>query len=242
MNNRGLISMRIGEEEMSQRKYGRLMKNHEKVCVLFLCFCLLMGGCVNFREPTKAEKTTFYTLEYDPPAPSHLQPLSAAIRIKRFDVAPTYDTNRIVYREGAFKRDAYVYHKWHDNPSGLVSYFLSRDMRESGLFEAVLSHNSRVPASHILEGRVDEFFEWDARDGWEAVLSVSIVLTAVDQVEVGKRSLLQKSYRRREPCGEKTPKALAEAMSRAMSKVSSEMTREIYEFIKQISNETNQNH
>ncbi len=226
---------------MSQRRYGRLLKNHEEVGVLFLCFCLFINGCVNFRETTQAEKTTYYTLEYDPAAPSHLQPLSAVIRVKRFGVAPTYDTNRIVYRKEAFERDAYVYHKWRDNPGEIVTFFLSRDMRESGLFEAVLSPNSRVPASHILEGRVDEFFESDARDGWEAVLSVSIILTAVDPVEVGKKSLFQKSYHRREPCREKTPKALAEAMSHAMSEVSSEITRETYNFIKQNRDEKSQN-
>ena len=215
------------------------MKSHRVICVLFLCFLLLIVGCVNFREPIEAEKTTFYTLEYDPPAPSHLQPLSVALRVKRFSVAPTYDTNRIIYREGAFERDAYVYHKWRNNPGALVSHFLSRDMRESGLFEAVLSHDSRVPASHILEGRVDEFFEWDAKDGREAVLSVSIVLTAVDEMEVGKRTLLQKSYHKRDLCRGKTPKALAEAMSHAMSEVSSEITKEIYNFLKQMSDETN---
>ena len=234
--------MQMGKDEMSQRRYGRRMKNHRVICVLFLCFCLLIGGCVNFGEPKKAKKTSFYTLEYDPPAPSHLQHLSAALRVKRFSVAPTYDTNRIIYREGAFRRDAYVYHKWRNNPGGLVSHFLSRDMRESGLFEAVLSHESRVPVSHILEGRVDEFFEWEAKDGREAVLSVSIVLTAVDEVEVGKRVLLQKSYHRRDSCRGKTPKALAEAMSHAMSEVSSEITREIYSFLKQISDEKSQTH
>jgi cholesterol transport system auxiliary component len=115
-------------------------------------------------------------------------------------------------------------------------------MRESGLFEAVLSHDSRIPASHLLEGRVDEFFEWDAKDGREAVLSVSIVLTAVDEMEVGNRTLLQKSYHKRDLCEEETPEALAEAMSRAMSEVSSEITREIYNFLKQISDEANQSH
>jgi ABC-type uncharacterized transport system auxiliary subunit len=234
--------MRMGEDEMSQRRYGRWMKNHRVISVLFPCFCLLIAGCVNFREPIEAEKTTFYTLEYDPPAPSHLQALSAAIRVKRFSVAPTYDTNKIIYRKGAFERDAYVYHKWRDNPGALVSHFLSRDMRESGLFEAVLFHDSRIPASHILEGSVDEFLEWDAKDGWDAVLSVSIVLTEVDEMEVGKRTLLQKSYHRREPCRGKTPKALAEAMSHAMLEVSAEITEEIYSFLKQISDETNRTH
>jgi cholesterol transport system auxiliary component len=188
---------------------------------------------VNFGEPKKVEKTTFYTLEYDPPAPNRLQPVSAAIRVKRFSVDPTYDTNRIIYRERAFERGAYIYNKWRSNPGGIVSYFLSRDMRESGLFEAVLSHDSRVAASHTLEGRVDEFLEWDAKGGWEAVLSLSIILTSVDDTEVGKRSLLQKSYSKREPCRENTPEALAEAMSHAMSEISSEITREIYDFLKQ---------
>lgn len=218
------------------------MNNHRIVYILFLCFCLLVGGCVNLGEPKKAEKTIFYTLEYDPPASSHLQPLSAALRIKRFSVSPTYDTNRIIYREGAFERDAYVYHKWQINPGALVSYFLSRDMRESGLFEAVLSHDSRVSASHILEGKVDEFFEWDTKGDREAVLSISIVLTAVDEMELGKRSLLQKSFHRRESCRGKTPKALAEAMSQAMAEVSSEITREVYSFLKQINDEKSQNH
>jgi cholesterol transport system auxiliary component len=197
---------------------------------------------VNFREPIKAEKTTFYTLEYEAPAPSHLQPLSAALRVKRFSVAPTYDTNRIIYRERAYGRDAYVYHKWRNNPGQLVSHFLSRDMRETGLFEAVLYHDSRVPASHILEGWVDEFFEWDDEDRREAVLSVSIVLTAFDDMDVGMRNLFQKTYSKREPCEGKTPKALAEAMSHAMQKVSSEITGDIYSFLKQISDETSQTH
>ena len=218
------------------------MKNHRDLCVPFLCFCFLIGGCVNFRDPIKAEKTTFYTLEYEAPAPSHSQALSAALRVKRFSTAPTYDTNRIIYREGAFRRDAYVYHKWRNNPGQLVSHFLSRDMRETGLFEAVLYHDSRVPASHILEGWVDEFFEWDAEDRREAVLSLSIVLTAFDEMDVGMRNLFQKTYHKREPCGGETPKALAEAMSHAMQEVSSEITGDIYSFLKQISDETSQTH
>jgi cholesterol transport system auxiliary component len=237
-----VLFMKMGKHEMSQRRYKRRMKNHRIICVLLLCFCLLIGGCVNFGESKKAEKTIFYTLEYDPPVTNHSQPLSAALRIKRFSVAPTYDTNRIIYRERAFRRDAYVYHKWRTNPGVLVSHFLSRDMRESGLFEAVFSHDSRVPASHILEGKVDEFFESDAKGGREAVLSISIVLTAIDEMEVGKRTLLQKTYQKREPYRGKTPEALVEAMSHNMAEISSEITREIYSFLKQISDETSRVH
>jgi cholesterol transport system auxiliary component len=138
----------------------------------------------------------------------------------------------MIYREGSFERDAYVYHKWRDNPGDLISHFLGRDMRQSGLFEAVLSRNSRVPASHILEGTVEEFFELDGEDGWEAVLSVSVVLAVVNDPEGGKRPLLQKSYHVRKPCRKETPKALAEAMSHAMSEVSGAIIMDVYAHLK----------
>lgn len=205
---------------------------NKEICVLLVCLCLFPVGCVNFREPTRAEKTAYYTLEYAAPAVDQLQPLSVVLKVPRFGVAPTYDTNRIIYRGGSFERDAYVYHKWRDNPGDMIPYFLGRDMRQSGLFEAVLSRDSRVPASHILEGTVDEFFEWDGEDGWEAVLSISVVLADVNDPEGGKRPLLQNSYHVRKPCREKTPKALAEAMSHALSEISGAIIKEVYACLK----------
>ncbi len=205
---------------------------NKEISVLLVCLCLFPVGCVNFREPTRTERTAYYTLEYAAPEADQRQPLSVVLKVPRFGVAPTYDTNRMIYRGGSFERDAYVYHKWRDNPGDMIPYFLGRDMRQSGLFEAVLSRDSRVPPSHLLEGTVDEFLEWDGEDGWEAVLSISVVLAVVNDPEVGKRPLLQKSYHVRKPCRKKTPKALAEAMSHAMSEVSGAIIKEVYACLK----------
>jgi ABC-type uncharacterized transport system auxiliary subunit len=205
---------------------------NKEIGVFLVCLCLFPVGCVNFREPTRAEKTAYYTLEYAAPEPDQRQLLSVVLKVPRFGVAPTYDTNRMIYREGSFERDAYVYHKWRDNPGDMIPYFLVRDMRESGLFEAVLSRDSRVPASHILEGTVDEFLEWDGKDGWEAVLSISVVLAGVNDPEGDKRPLLQKSYHVRKPCRKRTPKALAEAMSHALSEVSGAIIKDVYACLK----------
>ena len=54
--------------------------------------------------------------------------------MERFQVAPFYNTTNIIYKEASIKRNAYHYHKWRANPEDLVTYFLARDLRETGLF------------------------------------------------------------------------------------------------------------
>ena len=187
---------------------------------------IVFGACLNLKQPSN--KFEFYTLEYASPPRPDLAPLPCAIRVERFSVAPEYNSDRIIYRDKSFKRDSYAYCRWRANPGDLVASFLSRDIKASGLLNAVVSSDSRIPASHLLEGSVDEFFEWDAEEKWEAVLSVSITLVAEDEPDISKRILFQKSYQVREPCEQKNPRALAGAMSRAMSAVSKHIIETLY--------------
>jgi cholesterol transport system auxiliary component len=207
------------------------MDRYKITLLLLVSLSFLLGACPSAKQPTS--KVQFYTLEYDPPQMTGVESLNSAIRMERFGVAPTYNTSRIIYREGSYKRNAYFYYKWRANPGDLVSYFLSRDMKQSGLFRAVLPHDSRVPSSHKLEGTVDEFFERDNHENWEAVLSVSIVLMAENEPAISKRILYQKTYRAEEACKQRNPKALAEAMSHAMAEISGEIIQDIYDYLKE---------
>jgi len=201
------------------------MKLHEKI-FLFLLIPIAFGACLNLKQPSN--KIEFYTLEYDPPPLDKLKTLPCVIRLERFSVAPEYNSDRIIYRDTSFKRDSYVYFRWRANPGDLVSSFLSRDIKQSGFFKAVLPYDSRLPSSYLLEGSVDEFFEWDAEEKWEAVLSVSITFMAENEPDINKRILFQKNYQVREPCEKKNPQALAGAMSRAMSTVSRQIIEALY--------------
>lgn len=202
------------------------MHLYKKIFFLLLGISLLSGGCLNLKQPS--HKIEFYTLEYDPPKIAHFKPLPFVIRLERFSAAPEYNSNRIIYRDKSFKRDAYVYYRWRTNPGDLVTSSLSRDIKQSGLFKAILSYDSRLPSSYLLEGSVDEFFEWDAEERWEAILSISITLMAENEQDSSKRVLFQKNYHAKEPCKQKNPRALAEAMSQAMSKVSREIIETLY--------------
>jgi ABC-type uncharacterized transport system auxiliary subunit len=197
---------------------------------LALAIILIAGGCSALQKPSN--QIDYYTLEYDSPSMDGLSRLPCILRLARFTVAPTYNTDRIVYSDRSYKRKVYAYHKWRANPADLVTSFLERDIRGSGLFQAVVPEDSRFPSSCYLEGAVEEFYEKDTEAGWMAVLGISVALMAEDEPNVAKRVLFQKSYRVEEPCQKKNPRALAKAMSQAMSRVSEALINETYNALK----------
>ena len=206
------------------------MNYSKKIIYLIILSALLVCGCLNLtQKPNK--KINYYTLEYDSPETASLKSLPFVIYVERFNVAPLYDSNRIIYSEKKFIRDAYIYHKWIANPGDLVSYYLTRDIKRSSLFSTAFSSNSNYSSTHIIDGTVDEFFEQDGDKIWKAVLSISITLISKKEQDISKSVLMQKRYSAIEPCSRKNPQALAEAMSKAMAKISDRIIRDVYKCI-----------
>ena len=192
-----------------------------------LLLSLLMSSCATMKQPSL--RIEHYTLEYGPPKPLERRPLPVTLKIERFSAAPPYDTQQMVYREGSFKRETYAYHRWRAHPGDLLSNALARDMRHSALFRAVLQEGSSVGATHIMEGSVDEFFEWNDEEGWKAVLTLTVTLIKGTEPTTSRQVLFQNTFRAVRPCKEKTPLGLAEAMSEAMARVSGEIIKAVHE-------------
>lgn len=197
------------------------------ILILWISLTLGLSACLDLKQPSN--KIEYYSLEYEPPRLHDLQPVPNVISVELFGVSPIYNTRKIIYRDKSFKRAAYNYHRWHVNPGEFVTHFLTRDMQQSLLFTAVVPGNRRFPAAAVLSGSVDEFLEADMPDGWQAVLSVSIILMAGQSAEAANRILFQKTYMVRKPCRQKNPRALAEAMSQAMSEASIRIIRDVHE-------------
>jgi len=209
---------------------NNFMKWFNKFFLLFLSLPILFVACVSLKQPVN--KIEYYTLEYPPPQIKPLDPLPHVIRMDRFTVAPSYNTSQIIYRDQSFKRNAYVYYRWQTNPGATVTTLLKRDIKNSGLFKAVLNPGSRFSSPYMIEGTVDEFFEWDTQNAWKAILTVSIILTEKNKNDIKNRILYQKTYRKAEICQQKKPKAVAEAMSQALSKISEELIIDVYDCLK----------
>ncbi|MEJ2586652.1 MAG: ABC-type transport auxiliary lipoprotein family protein [Deltaproteobacteria bacterium] len=191
---------------------------------------IVLLGCSGLREQRRAIQ--YFTLEYKVPKMSGQKALPAVIKVERFNVAPTYNTQRMIYRDKAFKRDEYYYYKWRSNPGDTIAYLLSRDIGESGLFAAVLSNDSRFPFEFKVEGRVNEFLQKEEKDSWYADLSLTITLLKANDPDVVKRILFQKTYRAQIACPEENPQGLAQAMSEAMKEISQEIVEDVYQAVK----------
>ena len=202
----------------------------QRLFLVCLSFAFLLGGCMNLKQPSY--KIDYYAPEYEPPSVDDLKPLSHVLKVDRFRAAPLYKTTQMIYRDQSFKREAYTYHKWRANPGDLVSSYLRRDIQRSGLFKAVISDGSRIPASYVLEGSVDEFLEWDTDGAWQAHLTVSTTLVAAEEPDITKRVLLHKTFHAAKPCKQKNPKGLAQAMSQAMAEVSEGIIRSLHACLK----------
>ena len=207
------------------------MLKSERLLVLIFCGLFCLSGCSALNKPKP--KIHHFTLEYTVPKIEDLKPIDAVLRVDRFGVAPAYNSNRMIYRDKSFKRDEYVYSKWIANPGGFATYFLARDLRDSGLFKAVFTYKSHLAASYALEGSVDEFFEWDTPEGWDAVLGLNITLVVLQEPDISKRILFQKSYRVIRRCKEEHPRGFAETMSLAMQEVSEKIILDVYAVLKE---------
>jgi len=196
-----------------------------KIALIFIILFFIQG-CFGFSNTNKI--INYYTLEYPAPKIEGLKTLPFAILIERFQVAPLYDSNKIIYRDGNFKRDAYVYHKWRTNPGDMITELLARDFKEASLFKAVFSLDNRYPSTHILKGTVEDFYELDGKEFWESVLSLTVTLIKTDESDPLKSIVFQKRYSDKERCSKKNPQALAEAMSISMEKLSIMIMKDIY--------------
>lgn len=196
-----------------------------------LIFLVLLSCCACSSLKQPSQKIDYYTLEYEPPQVQGITALPFVLKIERFSVSPLYNTHQIIYRDRSFRRDAYPYEKWRASPGDLVTDYLSRDLRHVGLFKAVAPYESRVEPSLVMEGSVDEFFEWDSEDGWKAVLTVTTVLLAHPEPDVSKRIIFQKTFHAVKPCRKRNVTSLSEAMSEAMAEISAQVIRTTYQHL-----------
>lgn len=207
------------------------MNKYLKISLFLIIQFVLIGACLSLKQASP--KIEYYTLDYAPTRMIGFSELPLAVKVGRFTAAPLYNTNRIIYQDQVFKRDAYIYHRWRVQPKDMLTHLLTRDFRSSGLFKAVLSCDNHLSSSYILDGNVDEFLEIDTEKKWEAILTISVMLIQEDNPDNGINLLFQKIYQNKTTCSHKNPTALAEAMSLNMSVISREMIKDIYDHLKE---------
>jgi len=196
------------------------------VFALFFCATFVTVSCTGIKQAPL--EIHYYTIEYDPPVSITSTPLPCIIKIDHFSTSPLYDSNRMVFKTHEFTRDEYVYHKWRALPGEMVSFFLARDILETGRFQAVLYADSVSPYSQLVTGTIEAFYQYANGDVWEAVFEMTITLIDNSPPKNGNPVLFQKKYSTRKPISDKEPVGMARAMSEAMKQISGEIIADVY--------------
>jgi cholesterol transport system auxiliary component len=193
---------------------------------LLLLVPLICSACMgNSRPPPPIY---YYTLGYEAPAAALAPQLPCVLRVERFSASPPFNSQRIIYAHSGLQRNAYAYHQWIAAPGELLSYSLARDLRRCGGFQAVLTPDAAISATHSLNGWVEEFIEKDAAAVWQADATIHVTLVSNVERDPTRKILLQKRYNATAPCKAKTPEALAEAMSQVVGKISQAVIKDVY--------------
>lgn len=201
------------------------MKNRIWHILVLASIVALLQGCGVLRSPP--EEVRLYTLAYPPIESSEIETKNEAVlKVEPLRTADPYKSDRIVYAENKYSRSTYVYHKWAAKPAEMVGDMIIRDMRTSRIAKAV------VPAphqsfTHTLKAHIDAFYEDDSVDSWQAVLQITVTLTAETPPDQTGEVLMNKTYRAEKTMKQNNPMGLAEAMSTALRKVSSDIINDV---------------
>lgn len=193
--------------------------------LLLAAAAFLMAGCVaGGKAPVAIDQ---YILEYASPSFAGIKPSGQVVRVGRFAVAQAMNTPMMVYRSRPYENNVDYYNRWRVNPGDMVTDYLLRDMRNSGLFRAVFSYRDAEDGRYFLQGNVEEFLEVNDGRGRSAVITVHVSLLDVTQKEITKRVLFQKKYGHAELLEQNSASGFAQAMSRAMEKTSTQIIGDV---------------
>jgi len=191
---------------------------------------VLISGCGFGGKPSYSVNQ--YALEYPSPILKELTLVNELVRVEQFSVAQIFNTSAMIYKEGPNLRNVDPYNRWRTKPGEMATEYLVRDLRNCGLFRAVISYGHSEETRYLLEGQVDEFLEVSEKDGRKAVLSLHVTFLDLKMRDTAEKVIFQRDYKVVEPYPEKTPAALAQGMSRAMGKISGQIILDLQHAVK----------
>jgi ABC-type uncharacterized transport system auxiliary subunit len=191
---------------------------------------LIIIGCTGSGKPQYEVES--YLLNYSAPSWDKPEKLDASVKFNRFSIAAAYNSANMVFRKDSYSLDSFNYSRWTVNPADMTADSLLRDVRGSGLFQAVFSRYETDEGRFLISGGIEEFFLRMEKSNKTAVISIVISLKDTREKETGKSIMFQKKYVREEPLQESSPEGYCQAASQAMRMLSEQIINDIYAAVK----------
>jgi ABC-type uncharacterized transport system auxiliary subunit len=205
-------------------------KRMQYFCLVIIAVSLMIVGCAGSGKPQYEVEN--YILNYPAPLWNKPAKINTSVKFNRFSIASAYNSANMIFRKDSYGLDSFNYSRWAVNPADMIADSLLRDVRESGLFQAVFSRHETDEARFVISGNVEEFFLRMGKSDKAAVISISVLLKDTREKEIGKNIMFQKKYVREEPLQEPSPNGYCQAASLAMRVISEQITNDIYAAVK----------
>ena len=205
-------------------------KRMQSFYFMIIVLSFLIAGCAGSGKPQYNVEN--YLLSYPAPSRDKLDALAVSVKLDRFSIAAAYNSTNMIFRSDTYILDSFNYSRWAINPADMIADSLLRDMRASGLFQAVFSRYEADEGRFLISGGIEEFYLLTDKSKKTAFISIAISLRDTREKETGKSILFQKKYVREEPLQESSPRGYCQAASQAMQVISQQIISDIYTAIK----------
>ena len=197
-------------------------------CLFISVLILLVAGCTSGKIGRTME---YYVLDYMSPGFKTGTRLEEVLKVERFSVAQIFNSNAMLYKTDSLAINTYPHNLWRANPGDLVTDFLIRDLRHTGLFRAIFSYRDPETTRFVLEGNVVEFLGVRHKGNRKALLTICVTLMDMNQKEILKKIIFQKNYSYAAQYEGRGPEGLARGLSESMERLSGQITSDVYHTI-----------
>jgi len=146
--------------------------------------------------------------------------------IERFEAAPLYKEERLVYRDSQYEGKYYHYHRWIVNPEEMITEKVIEQLRASNLFEQVVSFPKHSQVDFILHGTIKAIEEWDEGDQWYARVQIAFELVS----KIKSQIIWQKTIEKKNIVPHKSPAEVVKGINMSVQQCIIEIEQELAAF------------
>lgn len=188
---------------------------------------LAMAACLNLNKsyPEKRSFVLDVSSESREPAPEAMM----VLKISKFRVSPLFVGRAMVYRIGELQYESDFYDEWFVSPGALLTQQFHDWLSRTGRFRFVLVGTNHIEPTHLLEGRVVEFYgDYRFSESPKAIFGIELLL--IDELNE-RQAIFRRTYHKEVPLADRSPDALAGGLTQAVRLVLADLERELSEVV-----------
>ena len=188
---------------------------------------LAMAACLNLNKsyPEKRSFVLDVASENRKPAPE----ATMVLKISKFRVSPLFVGRAMVYRIGELQYENDFYDEWFVSPGALLTQQFHDWLSRTGRFRFVLVETNHIEPTHMLEGRVAEFYgDYRLAELPKAIFGIELLLLdGLKEWQV----IFRRTYHKEVHLADRSPDALAGGLTQAVRLVLVDLERELSELV-----------